>query len=234
MKRRVKLKTTLNANELRALNACEDGFEVFFNAHGEDTVTLTQALESNGWNDIWWYIAEIYRELSDEQKKDLRLLACDYAEDVLPIFEKLRPEDSRPRDAIEDSRKYANGEIDDAAWAAARDAAWAAARDAAWDAARDAAWDAARDAARDAAWDAARDAARAAAWAAARAAARAAAWDAAWAAAWAAWAAAEAAWAAWAAAEAAEAAARADKKEWQENKLKELFLKWEIEDEDGN
>ena len=107
-----------------------------------------------------------------------RLFAADCAERVLPIFERERPDDDRPRRAIEAAR-FAGGKIDDAARDAAWDAAGAAARaaagDAAW-AARAAAGDA-RAAAGDAAW-----AAGAAAEAAARGAAWAAAGDAAWAA----------------------------------------------------
>ncbi len=111
------------------------------------------------------------------------LLACAWAEHVLPIFEKTHPKDRRPRVAIETARAWcrdeATGEELDAARAAARDAAGAAARAAAGAAARAAAWDAAWAAAGDAAWAAARDAAWAAARDAAWAAARAAAWDAA-------------------------------------------------------
>jgi len=149
---------------------------------------------------------------------NLRLFACDVAEDVLPYFEKVLPNDRRPHEAIAVARRFANGHATaqeraaagDAAWDAARaaagDAAWDAAGAAAWSAARAAAWDAARaaarDAARDAAWDAAGAAAGAAAWDAAGAAAWSAAGDAAWAAAWAA--ARDAAWsAAWDAARAA-------------------------------
>jgi len=129
---------------------------------------------------------------------NLRLFACDVAEDVLPLFENVLPNDRRPRNAIEVARRFANGQATAqeryAAWAGAWDAARAAARAADWDAARAGAWDAARAAARDAAWAAARDAARAAAWDAAWYAARAAAragagyadWAAAGAAAWAA------------------------------------------------
>lgn len=40
------------------------------------------------------------------------LVAADIAELVLPIFEKQRPEDSRPRDAINATRRFALGEID--------------------------------------------------------------------------------------------------------------------------
>jgi hypothetical protein len=108
----------------------------------------------------------------------LRLLAADWAEHVLPLFEKAYPGDKRPRKAIEAARDFVAGKITAKQLEQARAAVWAAARDAAWDAAR-AARDAAR-AARDAAWaaagTAARDAARAAR-DAARAARAAAAWD---------------------------------------------------------
>lgn len=74
-----------------------------------------------------------------------RLLACDYAEHVLSLYEDARPDDNRPRHVIEVSRRYARGEatMDEltAAGAAARDATHAA-RDAS-NAACDAAWSAA-------------------------------------------------------------------------------------------
>ena len=94
--------------------------------------------------------------------------------------------DSRSRNAVDVSERFANGEASREELDAARDAARAAVLDVMlWDAARVAAWDAAGDAA----LDTARDAARVAAWAAAldtaRAAVRVAAWDAAGAAAWA-------------------------------------------------
>jgi hypothetical protein len=119
--------------------------------------------------DVIWCLSNLLT------KKLMREAACQFAESVLPIYEREYPGDNRPRAAIEAGRAYSRGEIDDAtraaAWAAARDAAWAAARDAAMDAAMDAARDAAWAAARDAAWAAARDAARDArdaAWDAAR------------------------------------------------------------------
>jgi len=104
-------------------------------------------------------------------KKQLMLLACDFAEQVLHIYEEKYPDDDRPRKAIETARLYAYGKATlDELKAVAWDAAWDA-----WDA-RDA-WDA---------WAAAR-AAEAVAWvaeAAARAAERdaMATWEAAWAA----------------------------------------------------
>ena len=100
---------------------------------------------------------------------NLRLFACDVAEDALSL---VASPDPRSVSAIEVARRFAAGGATDDELAAAWAAAWAAARAAAWDAAR-AARAAARDAARAAAWDAA--------WYAARAAA----WDATWYAAWA-------------------------------------------------
>jgi hypothetical protein len=136
--------------------------------------------------------ARLIRRLNGWNERTLRLFAVECAERVLPIFERERPSDDRPRRALEVARRYANGEATEEELAAAWNAVWDAAWDAAGAAARDAVRDAVRDAARAAAWNAAGaaagDAARAAAWNAvrdaARDAARAAAWNAAWDAAW--------------------------------------------------
>ena len=111
----------------------------------DDKVVFGQArlLFATGWNE-----------------KAARLFAADCAEHVLPIFEKLRPKDDRPRKAIEAARAFARGEISAAARDAARDAARAAAGAAARAAAGATAGDAARAAAWDAAWAAAGDAER--------------------------------------------------------------------------
>ena len=125
--------------------------------------------------------------LEDLTEQEQRLIAADFAERVLPLFETQHPDDDRPRKAIEAARAYARGEITKEQLAAADAAARAAARAAAWAAgaaARAAAWAAAdasaRAAARAAVWAA--GAAARAAWAAADASARAAAWAAVWAA----------------------------------------------------
>ncbi len=96
----------------------------------------------------------LVHRLDSWTERTQRLFAADCAEHVLPIFEKRRPHDDRPRLAIQAARDYADGNIDAAARAAAGYAAGAAAR-------------AAADAA---AWAAVSAAARAAADAAARAA----------------------------------------------------------------
>ena len=102
--------------------------------------------------------------IDDLTEQEQRLIAADFAEHVLPLFEAEYPDDDRPRKAIDAARAYARGEITKEQLADAR----ASARDAA----AAAAWDAARAAARDDARADARAAAAAAAGAAARAAAR--------------------------------------------------------------
>jgi len=106
-------------------------------AYGRDTpITLLQILDINGFDDALWAL-----RACDDAETFSRLLACDYAEHVLPIFETQYPDDDRPRKAIAVSRRHAHGEATDAELSAA----WAA-----WDAA----WYAAEAAARDAAWHA--------------------------------------------------------------------------------
>ena len=123
-------------------------------------------------------------------EKQLHLLACDFAEHALHIYEDQYPGDNRPRNAIETKRAWVTGEATDKELAAAGKAAARAT-------ARAAASAAARVAARVAsAASVAARAASAAAWATASAAARVAA--------------SSAAWAAWAA-----SAASAAEKEWQ-------------------
>jgi hypothetical protein len=120
--------------------------------------------------------ARVVRHLDTWNERAARLFAADCAEAVLHVFELERPDDDRPRRAIEAARAYANGEIGTAA-GATRDAAGAAASDADAGATRDAAWAAAAGAA---AWAAVAGAAAwAGAWAGAWDAAKAAAGDAA-------------------------------------------------------
>jgi len=67
--------------------------------------------------------ARLVRRVTTWHERTARLFACDCAERVLPIFEKLLPNDDRPRQAIAVGRHYASGK----ARAAAGAAAWAAA-----------------------------------------------------------------------------------------------------------
>ena len=155
--------------------------------YGDNTpVTFRQIYESNRYDDTFWCL----RCVDPVWDGLIRHIVVDCAEDVRHMMT-----DQRSIDALDVSRRYADGLATDdelkaardaagaAAWASARDAAGASARAAAgaaawaaWDAAGDAAWASAGAAARAAAWDAARatawDAAGAAAWDAAGAAAR--------------------------------------------------------------
>jgi hypothetical protein len=105
------MKTTVDIKELKELKACESGVKIFKDAHGSNTVTLSQALESNGWDDIWWFIGEAYNKFSKEQQNDLVLLGCTWAMDCLHHFENEFPNDLRPRLAIEAKINFINGEI---------------------------------------------------------------------------------------------------------------------------
>jgi hypothetical protein len=204
---------TTTLADIRAADPCSDGFAKIRDHLGvspadakenHEPFPVALLLETNDLGDALWVLDNVIGN-----KRLCRLFAADCAESVLPIFERHRPDDDRPRHAISvgrdpNSTDAARAAAGDAARAAAGDAAWAAscaaeaaaraagaaaraaaeaaaraAGAAAWVAARAAAWVAARDAAWDAARDAAWDAARAAAGDAADAA-----WDAARDAAW--------------------------------------------------
>jgi hypothetical protein len=176
---RLQLTTTLYS--LRKHHACEGRYAHLIGKLSTDygdkePINILTILDHNGVADALWALCAV-----DQNCEQIaRLMAADFAEEALAIFEQQHPDDKRPHKAIEVSRRFAVGQATDAAWAAARAAARDAARDAAGDAARAAAGGAAGAAARDAA----RGAAWAAAWNAARGAARGAAWDAARGAAW--------------------------------------------------
>ena len=172
----------LTYHQLKALAPCRDKFDAVVATLGDAETWNGKSISANdarsagvSFDNVLWAAKRVAKKDQDVERK-LRLFTADCAAHVLHIYEKSEGADTRPREAIEATRKFANGEIGAAAW----DAAGAAARDAAR-AARDA--DAARAAARAAAW-AAWAASRDASWSAAGAAA--AAWDAVWAAAWAA------------------------------------------------
>ena len=159
------LSTTFN--KLKEHGACQSGYTKLakhlggMRKHGVNTpIDLLTILENNGIEDCIW---SLRAAIEPDRDKIARLFAADCAESVLPIFESEKPDDPRPRLAIQAARDYAVGLIDDNARAAAGAAAWAAARAAARDAARTAAWDAARAAAWAAALYAASYAAQAAA-----------------------------------------------------------------------
>jgi ABC-type branched-subunit amino acid transport system substrate-binding protein len=97
----------------------------------DEPLSLLTILESNGVEDCLWAF-----QCTDDNERIYRLMAADFAESVLHIYEVKYSEDNRPRLAIQAARDYANGLIDEAAWAAAGAAAGAAAWAAAWAAER--------------------------------------------------------------------------------------------------
>ena len=159
------LTTTLK--EIRSHSPCTEGWATLLEHLDKSPaeaktcdapVPLLTVLESNGFNDALWVLDNCINP------HICRLFAADCAERVLHLFERERPDDDRPRKAIEVARKTnatvqeraaardaaraaARAAAGDAAWAAAGATAWAAARTAAWAAARAAAWAAAGDAA---------------------------------------------------------------------------------------
>lgn len=152
------MKISTNRQELKALNACASGYRIFIEAHGDNDATLSQCLESNGWDDVWWLIEKTYSQFSEEQKHDLRFLACGYAKINI---EKIKPYCS------EDDYKVINDYLDnpiESARSAAESAAGLAARSAA-QSAQSAAWSAVSSAwatawpAQSVAWATARSAA---------------------------------------------------------------------------
>jgi hypothetical protein len=173
------MKLTTTFKRLRAAGACKTRYKFLRAALKgvKDTkpINLLTILETNGFDDALWAL----QATTENCDTVARLMAADFAEEVLPIWQKYSA-DKRPELAIKAARDFAHGRITaseraaagDAAWdvagaaawaaagAAAWAAAWATAGAAAWAAARDAAWAAARDAAGDAAWDDAGDAAR--------------------------------------------------------------------------
>jgi hypothetical protein len=133
---------TTTFNLLREKSACTSGYKTLakhlggVNVYGADKeINLLTILESNGFDDAAWSLRATVQD-ADSVK---RLIAADFAESVLHIFESRRPGDDRPRKAIQAARDFANGEINAEEMRVARAAADAAAYAAAYAAAADAA-----------------------------------------------------------------------------------------------
>ena len=152
---------------LRKAIACTPRYkflrESLVDVKDDDPINLLTILETNGLDDALWALCAT----AENCDKVARLMAADFAEEVLPIWQKYS-EDKRPELAIKAARDFAHGLIASEEITAARDDAWAAIGDAVWITAWAAAGAAAGEAAGAAAWAVAREAARAAAGAAAQ------------------------------------------------------------------
>mgnify|MGYP003646998834 CR=1 FL=1 len=144
------MKTFINLKMMKEKNACSGATRKIGALAGNSDVTLMQALDATDMQDAFWWLRA--NDLTPDQERDLRLLACDYAEHVLHIFEDKNSNDYRPRRAIDTARRHALGqatkeELVDAAAGAARaaaDGAYGAYDDAAAAGAYDAAYAAVR------------------------------------------------------------------------------------------
>ena len=106
----MKLTTTLN--KIRACGPCTSGWRTLIKHLGEDfdpdaEINLLTILESNGVADMLWTL----RATDQDSKRIASQLAIEFAEQALPIFEKRRPNDERPRKAIHAARDYLDGKI---------------------------------------------------------------------------------------------------------------------------
>ena len=106
----MKLTTTLN--KIRACSPCASGWRTLVKHLGEDfdpdaEINLLTILESNGVADTLWTL----RATDQDSKRIASQLAMRFAEQALPIFEKRRPNDERPRKAIQAARDYLDGKI---------------------------------------------------------------------------------------------------------------------------
>jgi len=114
------LETTLN--RLRAHNPCVSGYATLLASLGgpsydpDAPINLLHILASNGVEDCLWAL----RATIQDSEQVARLMASDFAELALPIFERARPTDARPRNTIAVARRYARGEATEEELSAAR------------------------------------------------------------------------------------------------------------------
>src|ERR1035437_104589 len=124
---RMNLTTTFNL--LHKAGACTARYrflrESLKNVKDDEPINLLTILETNGFDDALWAL----QATAENCDKVARLMAADFAEQVLPIWQKYS-DDKRPKLAIKAARDFAHGKITreelDAAEAAADAAAGAA------------------------------------------------------------------------------------------------------------
>lgn len=111
---------------LRKHHACAERYKYFFSHHppirNDEPIPLVNVLDTNGLDDALWCL----RATTAPCDKCARLLAADFAEHVLHLFENKFPGNDRPRRAIETARAFARGEATSEELRAAYGAAHAA------------------------------------------------------------------------------------------------------------
>ena len=109
--------------ELEKLGACREAVEWAKNY--DSFASAWKECERGDW--MLWLCEKKEGKPGWPSQKEIVLVGCDCAELALPIYEKEYPNDSRVRDCIETTRRWAKGKATEAAlWAARAAAAWAA------------------------------------------------------------------------------------------------------------
>ena len=123
---------TTTFKRLRSAGACQSRYKflraTLMGVKDTEPINLLTILETNGLDDALWAL----RATAENCDKIARLMAADFAEQTLLIWQKYAPDDKRPSQAIEAARDFAHGRINADQLSAAEAAAWAAW---AWDAA---------------------------------------------------------------------------------------------------
>ena len=132
------MKMTTTFARLKQARACASGYRtlakhlVSVEEYGEDKeINLLTILDSNGLYDALWCLRATVQDCDREK----RLIACEFAESVLHIFESKYPNDNRPRKTIQSAKQFANGGISMEEMRESRRSAAAADADAAYAAA---------------------------------------------------------------------------------------------------
>jgi hypothetical protein len=73
-------------------------------------ISFLHILETNGICDALWALRFVLPEQEKERNTQARLLACDYAQDVMYIFESQYPNDKRPQLCIAEAMRFSNGQ----------------------------------------------------------------------------------------------------------------------------
>jgi len=122
---------------IKELMACESGYHgckdnassLFDSCCEGELYEIDYRGKANDFGDTMiGHEARLLRKVGEMDARKWRLLACDFAERTLSIYERIYPNDSRPRNAIEVARRYADGETTIEKLCAAGDAAKIAAR----------------------------------------------------------------------------------------------------------
>ena len=118
------IETTLR--KLRKYKACDSKYYYLAAALGDEygdntLLPVSRILDINGVSDALWALRAC--DMSQEDESAVYLLACDYAEHALHIFEDNHPDNPYPRAAIEARRAWVRREISDEELKCAADAA---------------------------------------------------------------------------------------------------------------